>query len=456
MNARAWAIVAVLGFGVMLAGYMSRIQIDPRAPWAHGLLILGPEDQAKKDLPGKVVRARARLLEVSPNLRGALEGIRLAAPDAAPSLEAELRPKLISLSLTEAGIDPDWLQSGRFPAPDGQEVLAGARHARGEEIVVGDRTLKTVGVLKPDVSLLADCYLIPQSAEAGILMSAANASVSQATLLELSPAQFRNRETRRKVEEAFPTPKYSVFAPAERLDARSFYIYLAGQGVLLVAGSGALIGFYRWLAGAVRVPVLDAPLGEMLSRPRLLWGVHLVYFGLVVAGSILVYQFPEFQALFGAVIRAQLKGSTNPLGVAAKAYETGNVFRAAGVTFAINFFLGSLAVLTLPSLVIPGSGVLVAGVRAFLWGLLLAPTFEVNATAMLPHTGTMLLEGEGYILAAFFGLLVPILLLQSAKGESLFGRFGRAIVLNLKSIVLVALVLIAAAFYEAIEVIAMM
>ena len=78
------------------------------------------------------------------------------------------------------------------------------------------------------------------------------------------------------------------------------------------------------------------------------------------------------------------------------------------MTFGINFFVGSVLVLTLPSCVIPGSGILVAGFRAVLWGLILVPATLQQAFVMLPHSGTLLLEGEGYILAAFFGLMVPL------------------------------------------------
>ena len=75
---------------------------------------------------------------------------------------------------------------------------------------------------------------------------------------------------------------------------------------------------------------------------------------------------------------------------------------------------------------------------------------------MLPHTGTMLLEGEGYILAAFFGLLIPISLLQRSRGGTARSRFGPALRLNVQANGLVALVLAVAACYEAIEVISMM
>ena len=273
-----------------------------------------------------------------------------------------------------------------------------------------------------------------------------------------------------------------MLTPLGRLGPGTYYLYLAGQAALLVGGSGALIGLYRWLAGRVRRPWLAAPLREMDRRPRLLWGVHLAYFGLVMAGSVAIYQLPEVQAVLLSQVRDELGSSQGPLGIAGKAYASGSIPRAAVVTFVINFFLGTLVCITLPSIIVPGSGVLLAAVRAGLWGLLLAPTFVLNAFAMLPHTGTLLLEGEGYILATFFGLLVPIYLFGSSPatatatesidapdpdavpGEpapsrpawTVLRRFGHAVLLNIQASVLVAVVLAVAACWEATEVILMM
>src|SRR5262249_29870993 len=145
----------------------------------------------------------------------------------------------------------------------------------------------------------------------------------------------------------------------------------------------------------------------------------------------------------------------NPLGVAAEAYRSGNFLLAAAVTLAVNFLLGSLAFITLPSTLIPGVGFLLACGRALAWGLLLAPTTQPLAFAMLPHSLTMLLEGEGYILAALFGLLIPIHVVTRSLGRNLFTRFGRALLLNLKAQIWIALVLAVAAIYEATEVILM-
>ena len=96
-----------------------------------------------------------------------------------------------------------------------------------------------------------------------------------------------------------------------------------------------------------------------------------------------------------------------------------------------------------------------AGLRAMAWGLILAPVMQSLAYGMLPHSVTMLLEGEGYILAAFFGLLVPIHIVRSSLGGNPLTRFGRVILLNLKANFWIALVLAVAAIYEATEVILM-
>jgi hypothetical protein len=144
------------------------------------------------------------------------------------------------------------------------------------------------------------------------------------------------------------------------------------------------------------------------------------------------------------------------LELAGNAYLSGNIAWAALVTFAINFLIGSLAVLTLPSCVIPGSGAVLAALRAIVWGFALAPVTSQQALMMLPHSGTLLLEGEGYILATFFGLMLAVSLFRRDPATATRSHYTQGILLNLKGSVLVALVLAVAAVYEATEVIWMM
>ena len=97
-------------------------------------------------------------------------------------------------------------------------------------------------------------------------------------------------------------------------------------------------------------------------------------------------------------------------------------------------------------IIVPGAGALTAALRATMWGVLLAPTLVSLSAGMLPHAFTLLVEGEAYVLAAFFGLLIPIYLFQSAGQQTLGERYRRALVLNLQGCVLVALVLLVAAW----------
>jgi hypothetical protein len=152
-------------------------------------------------------------------------------------------------------------------------------------------------------------------------------------------------------------------------------------------------------------------------------------------------------------VSSQIEQGSGILGIAGQAYISKNILRAAVTTFAINFPFGSLACITLPSIIIPGSGVLVAGLRSVLWGFILAPTFSVLSMMMVPHSLTLLLEGHGYVIAAFFGVLVPVYLFRTAEGPSAGVRYCRALLMNVRGNLLVIIVLAVAAIYEAIEVI---
>ena len=120
--------------------------------------------------------------------------------------------------------------------------------------------------------------------------------------------------------------------------------------------------------------MLGPPLRELATRPRLLWGVHLAYFGLYVLGAIIIYQLPMLQTVMMAAVGQAIGGGKGPLAVAGAAYGSGNMLYAAVVTFLINFPLGSFAMISLPSMIVPGCGSLLAAFRATLWGLLLGPS----------------------------------------------------------------------------------
>jgi hypothetical protein len=373
----------------------------------------------------------------------------------ARSLAARLSDKVLLLDPNSAGIGQQWLLSGRLPRAGDEEVLAGFQARVRDRLQVAGHDFNVVGVLRPDVGLLADCYLLPPHDRVAELFAAGEA-VHSTWLVQPTIAQWRDSALRGNLEILFPHQQFVALAPMVRVERWPYYLYLAGEAVLLLGGSLALMALYRLMARHVGSGPLGEPLAELAARPKLLGVLHLVYFGLMLTAALAVYDLPDVQLVLLSAIRGAFTQPQNPLGVAARAYGSQNIAWAAIVTFAINFFLGSTAVITVPSLLVPGSGILTACLRATAWGLLLAPAFVVLSLGVLPHAGTMLLEGEGYILATFFGLLVPAYLFDRRKGVDLLGRYGRALLLNLKALTLVALVLLAAACYEATEVILMM
>ena len=443
----------------MAWSYFGYQRIDPAAPWAQGVTYLAAEDQPiEGKLAGlKHTAARIRLLPADETSETLIQSLRtLLSPSREMELRARLSEKLVWLAPEREGLEKEQLASGRLPVAGRAEILAGWQTSRKDRLVVEDQTLTVVGVLKPDAAMLADSYLVPPHESVAGLFDSKKPGVRSAILLSILPSQAGDPQLGERLRAELPKDRFTRVAPNLRVQRGPYYLYLAGQALLLLGGCGALIALYAAWAARASWRMLKAPLEEMVRRRRLLRAVHLGYFGLMIAAALAIYELPAFQYALLGLTQSELTEGSGVLAIAAKAYGTRNMLVAAAVTFAINYALGSLIYITLPSIVVPGAGVLPAALRATLWGLVLAPTVVALSAGMLAHSLTLLLEGEAYVLATFFGLLVPIYLFQPAPGETLGRRYVRALILNLKGSLLVALVLLVAAGYEAVEVILMM
>ena len=248
--------------------------------------------------------------------------------------------------------------------------------------------------------------------------------------------------------------KSKLFSEATRVPLAPFELYLCGQALLLLGCSALAIRLYGFLSTRVQARFLAEPLKEIERRKRLLIGLHVVLFGGMILVSQIAYFLPDVQRQFLTLIGRSVRSGVGPLGVAGSAYLSKSIPRAAAVTLFINFTLGSLITITLPSLIAPGIGVLFTAFRFVLWGLLLCPSIASLSGTMLPHTFTLFAEGEGYILAAFLASLVPIYLFDRSAGTSSGERYGKAFLLNAGGSFWVLIVIAIAAIYEAIEVIA--
>jgi hypothetical protein len=459
MKTMFWWLVACIGLAVMARAYEAeRPADDDSARFSSGLIVVLKSGSHGTDapVPFQATKAQVRHLPIAGFAEAIAKIVSEGNADRGRHLQFALSEKLFELSLQDAGVTESMLSWGRLPRAGEHEVLAGDQASHHDGIDIDGRSFPVVGGLQRDAALFARSYLLPRDLVHSRAIGEGSDAVRSAFLIPLRLDQLGNNHIHEQLAERFPLDRFDTIAASLRTGRGPFFAYLLGQALLCFGGSGGLIGLYAAAARRVRWPVLHDPLSQLSINRRLIWGVHLVYFGLYFLAAVVVYQMPDIQTTLFSATQEDFSGRDGPLSLVGKAYLSGNIALAALVTFVVNFFVGSMAMLTLPSCVIPGSGVLVAVVRPVTWGLLLAPSSRVLERTMLAHSGTLLLEGEGYILATFFGLLIPAYLLRSDPALGLFGRYRRGLVLNLKGNILVALVLLVAAVYEASEVILMM
>ena len=190
---------------------------------------------------------------------------------------------------------------------------------------------------------------------------------------------------------------------------------------------------------------------RQFQRPYLI--INIVYYGLVVISMVYVTLHPEIQAMLTNAVLASF--TEGPLATVFDAYASGNVLKSIALTFGVNFALASVLVIFVPSMIIPFSGVLMGLFRAVLWGLLLAPTTPELQAAMIPHSLTLIVEGQAYILAMLGAWILGCAFVSPRSVGALSWKEGYLQgVRNGASIyLLVAIVLLVAAVYEVLEII---
>lgn len=293
---------------------------------------------------------------------------------------------------------------------------------------------------------MLDSYYVlqgPQSAEARRIAAELKASAKAEGVAPLH-GKFSAKDLSR------------VYGPSTRVPFGAFELYLFGQALVLTGGSALFILLYAGLARRLTTGVLGEPMREVANRKWLLIGLHVAFFGVMIMSAHIAYAAPNVQKHLLAQVSGQILGGSGPLGFAFKAYLSRSILLAAAATLAVNFFVGTLLSITLPSIIVPGVGAALVLYRFVIWGFLLAPSYAALSGTMLPHTFTALVEGEASILCAFFAVLIPIYLFRPSKGASAIKRYGRAFLVNAKGQIWVFAILAVAAIYEAIEVIAQM
>jgi hypothetical protein len=372
-------------------------------------------------------------------------------PVAARSFLRNHQEKVIIFPDFEQQFTADMLVSGRLPKPGTTEVLADPRTSDHGQIKAGDVELSVVGVLKKTNLLQQDAYYAADNPTARGTLDPSGKKLIGGFIVP-----WEDLKQIQDIKQRLPREQFTAIAGSQRLDRGVYYNYMMGMTLLLIGGSVLLIRIYMFAARRITNAWIGPPLAQINRHWKLFSLMHVIYFGIFIVGALLIYEAPLPQDFLLTTLSGQIESESGVLGVAGLAYGSRNIALAAVTTLIINFFVGSLLVITLPSVIVPGIGIFMALFRAAVWGIALAPTRLALAGAFRFHSGTLLLEGEGYILAAFFALLMPIYLFNPAEGNNLRTRYGHALMMNFKGNIIVFIMLAIAAAYEATEVILQM
>jgi hypothetical protein len=196
-------------------------------------------------------------------------------------------------------------------------------------------------------------------------------------------------------------------------------------------------------------PLGDA-LGIIKKNWKLLAGLNALYFCVIVIGATIALMSPSMHLSlirsFGADTIAGPSWAKVPTNAA-------EALTGAGYAFASSFFVNTLAMITVPSIILPIWAPIIGAARFFIWGVTYVSPLEGVLTPgkLIPQYVAMLLEGEAYVIAIF--ACVRQLTVALASADMGFRRalkeYIKAVFDNMKLLIIVALLLAAAALYQA-------
>lgn len=139
------------------------------------------------------------------------------------------------------------------------------------------------------------------------------------------------------------------------------------------------------------MPLVRAPLQILRTHRRAYLLANLVFYGLVLGGFALGLAVPELAA--GRAEGLETDGTADLVG-----RLLSNVWLFAAMILGVNTITVGLASIVLPSLVIPFLGIAVFAYRAVVIGVTLAPTEQTTWIVLIPHSLTLVIEFQAYIL----------------------------------------------------------
>jgi hypothetical protein len=194
----------------------------------------------------------------------------------------------------------------------------------------------------------------------------------------------------------------------------------------------------------ILVPLLRRPLQILRDHLGVCLIANLVMYGLFLLGFGLGLAMPELAA--GRAGDLQEDGTADLVG-----RLLSNVWLFAAVILGVNTITVGLASIVVPSLVIPFAGIAIFACRAVVIGVILAPTDQETWIILIPHSITLVIEFQAYILLVIGSYLLgrawvtPGFLGESSRGRAYVAGLRMLGWLSLAALAL----LIIGALYEA-------
>jgi hypothetical protein len=166
-----------------------------------------------------------------------------------------------------------------------------------------------------------------------------------------------------------------------------------------------------------RNSVIRKPLEIIRTNLRAYLVVNAVIYGLVVLGFVLGLIFPNLNQ--AQVDRLDEGGTTD---LVLSLLE--NAWLFALVIFAINTFRVSLLSIILPSLIIPFAGTAYFAYSSLMIGITLAPADQAGWIALIPHSLTVIIEFQAYVIFVLGAYLLGTFWLRPQTIDAVNRRQG--------------------------------
>ena len=237
---------------------------------------------------------------------------------------------------------------------------------------------------------------------------------------------------------ACPHLRWTAAAP------ESWIIRGLAAGVSLILIAAAFPALAHAVQGSVR---------RDWERRKAFIILNFAFYGLIAAAMVVAAFNPAIQNNLLNAVRRSFKGTTFP--ASWTHIKNGHLPAAISFTFLVNLAGGAFASITLPSLALPFLGILIGLWRASMWGLILSPTNGKLAMIMIPHSLTLVVEGQAYVVAMFAAYLHGRALLwpQSVGAPTHWKGYLAGLKRTAHIYPLIVALLGIAAVYEALEVI---